>query len=135
MVSFSGGFALLPFLWLVNVVWFFREAFFKPAYTEQLQIKTCKCLNVSFLYETFYSALIFFYLSTLHLCPVSPSTYFCKQHSEDPVHSPNLTWKLIIYYTTTTHTHTCKFINHIAIDTIPQYLYYYFGINVKYTYE
>lgn len=37
-----GGFAFLPFLWLVNVVWFFREAFIKPTYTEQLQIKTCK---------------------------------------------------------------------------------------------
>ncbi|OQV15903.1 putative Gamma-secretase subunit PEN-2 [Hypsibius exemplaris] len=24
---FLGGFALLPFLWLINVVWFFREAF------------------------------------------------------------------------------------------------------------
>uniref|UniRef100_A0AAZ1Y2F4 Gamma-secretase subunit PEN-2 n=1 Tax=Oreochromis aureus TaxID=47969 RepID=A0AAZ1Y2F4_OREAU len=34
-----GGFAFLPFLWLVNVVWFFREAFLKPSYTEQLQIK------------------------------------------------------------------------------------------------
>lgn len=42
----SGGFAFLPFLWLVNVVWFFREAFVKPAYTEQLQIKTCKCQNL-----------------------------------------------------------------------------------------
>uniref|UniRef100_A0A665W4U6 Gamma-secretase subunit PEN-2 n=1 Tax=Echeneis naucrates TaxID=173247 RepID=A0A665W4U6_ECHNA len=37
---FSGGFAFLPFLWLVNVVWFFKEAFLKPAYTEQLLIKT-----------------------------------------------------------------------------------------------
>ncbi|KAL0985005.1 hypothetical protein UPYG_G00151750 [Umbra pygmaea] len=37
---YLGGFAFLPFLWLVNVVWFFKEAFFKPAYTEQLQIKT-----------------------------------------------------------------------------------------------
>ncbi|XP_063167753.1 gamma-secretase subunit PEN-2 [Candoia aspera] len=36
---YLGGFALLPFLWLVNVFWFFREAFFAPAYTEQLQIK------------------------------------------------------------------------------------------------
>lgn len=36
---YLGGFAFLPFLWLVNVVWFFREAFLKPAYTEQLQIK------------------------------------------------------------------------------------------------
>ncbi|XP_061920211.1 gamma-secretase subunit PEN-2 [Entelurus aequoreus] len=37
---YLGGFVLLPFLWLVNVVWFFKEAFFKPVYTEQLQIKT-----------------------------------------------------------------------------------------------
>ncbi|KAK2910377.1 hypothetical protein Q8A73_008092 [Channa argus] len=37
---YLGGFAFLPFLWLVNVVWFFREAFIKPTYTEQLQIKT-----------------------------------------------------------------------------------------------
>nr|XP_060624792.1 gamma-secretase subunit PEN-2-like isoform X2 [Anolis sagrei ordinatus] len=36
---YLGGFALLPFLWLVNVFWFFREAFLAPAYTEQLQIK------------------------------------------------------------------------------------------------
>lgn len=39
-----GGFAFLPFLWLVNVVWFFQDAFVKPAYTEQVQIKTCECL-------------------------------------------------------------------------------------------
>ncbi|KAL7832200.1 hypothetical protein AOLI_G00297480 [Acnodon oligacanthus] len=37
---YLGGFAFLPFLWLVNVVWFFKEAFVKPAYTEQPQIKT-----------------------------------------------------------------------------------------------
>ncbi|XP_067831316.1 gamma-secretase subunit PEN-2, partial [Heptranchias perlo] len=36
---FPGGFALLPFLWLVNVVWFFQEAFFKPQFDEQPQIK------------------------------------------------------------------------------------------------
>ncbi|KAJ0066048.1 hypothetical protein NL108_001273, partial [Boleophthalmus pectinirostris] len=34
------GFALLPFLWLVNVIWFFKEAFLKPSFTEQVQIKT-----------------------------------------------------------------------------------------------
>ncbi|XP_055092888.1 gamma-secretase subunit PEN-2 isoform X1 [Symphalangus syndactylus] len=33
------GFAFLPFLWLVNIFWFFREAFLVPAYTEQSQIK------------------------------------------------------------------------------------------------
>uniref|UniRef100_A0A8C1I947 Gamma-secretase subunit PEN-2 n=4 Tax=Cyprinus carpio TaxID=7962 RepID=A0A8C1I947_CYPCA len=37
---YLGGFAFLPFLWLVNVLWFFREAFLKPTYTEQLQIKS-----------------------------------------------------------------------------------------------
>uniref|UniRef100_A0A8C9ZML0 Gamma-secretase subunit PEN-2 n=1 Tax=Sander lucioperca TaxID=283035 RepID=A0A8C9ZML0_SANLU len=42
---YLGGFAFLPFLWLVNVVWFFKEAFVKPVYSEQLQIKTCKCQN------------------------------------------------------------------------------------------
>ncbi|XP_025048159.1 gamma-secretase subunit PEN-2, partial [Alligator sinensis] len=39
---YLGGFALLPFLWLVNVLWFFREAFLAPAYTQQLQIKSCE---------------------------------------------------------------------------------------------
>ncbi|XP_038622838.1 gamma-secretase subunit PEN-2 [Tachyglossus aculeatus] len=37
---YLGGFALLPFLWLVNVFWFFREAFLAPAYSEQGQIKS-----------------------------------------------------------------------------------------------
>ncbi|XP_033836531.1 LOW QUALITY PROTEIN: gamma-secretase subunit PEN-2 [Periophthalmus magnuspinnatus] len=37
---YLGGFALLPFLWLVNVIWFFKEAFVKPSFTEQMQIKT-----------------------------------------------------------------------------------------------
>ncbi|KAM9585549.1 LOW QUALITY PROTEIN: gamma-secretase subunit PEN-2 [Morphnus guianensis] len=33
---YLGGFALLPFLWLVNVLWFFREAFVAPPYGEPL---------------------------------------------------------------------------------------------------
>ncbi|XP_062895023.1 gamma-secretase subunit PEN-2 [Mobula hypostoma] len=36
---YLGGFALLPFLWLVNVVWFFQEAFMKPEFNEQVLIK------------------------------------------------------------------------------------------------
>lgn len=40
--SLLGGFAFLPFLWLVNIFWFFREAFLVPAYTEQSQIKGCE---------------------------------------------------------------------------------------------
>ncbi|XP_064900080.1 gamma-secretase subunit PEN-2 [Patagioenas fasciata] len=37
---YRGGFALLPFLWLVNVLWFFREAFVVQPYGEQQQIRT-----------------------------------------------------------------------------------------------
>jgi presenilin enhancer 2 len=40
---FSVGFGLLPFVWTVNVVWFFEDAFLKPAFEEQKQIKRCKC--------------------------------------------------------------------------------------------
>ena len=37
---FYGGFALLPFLWFVNAIWFFREAFLrKPVYDQQKAIK------------------------------------------------------------------------------------------------
>nr|AEF33369.1 putative gamma-secretase subunit pen-2 [Crassostrea ariakensis] len=37
---YIGGFAFLPFLWFVNSIWFFREAFLKPEYQQQKQIKT-----------------------------------------------------------------------------------------------
>ncbi|NXH16103.1 PEN2 secretase, partial [Bucco capensis] len=36
---YLGGFALLPFLWLVNVLWFFREAFVEAPYREQEQLR------------------------------------------------------------------------------------------------
>ncbi|CAK1546551.1 unnamed protein product [Leptosia nina] len=36
---FIGGCFFLPFVWAVNVVWFFKEAFVKPAFDEQKQIK------------------------------------------------------------------------------------------------
>nr|KAG5703384.1 hypothetical protein BaRGS_023431 [Batillaria attramentaria] len=36
----AGGFAFLPFLWFVNSVWFFNEAFRKPAYEQQKMIRT-----------------------------------------------------------------------------------------------
>ena len=37
---FYGGFALLPFLWFVNAIWFFREAFLrKPTFDQQKAIK------------------------------------------------------------------------------------------------
>ncbi|CAD7076689.1 unnamed protein product [Hermetia illucens] len=36
---FRAGFAFLPFAWAINVVWFFNEAFNKPPYEEQKQIR------------------------------------------------------------------------------------------------
>ncbi|CAG9770008.1 unnamed protein product [Ceutorhynchus assimilis] len=36
---FRAGFALLPFVWAVNAIWFFNEAFRKPEYNEQKQIR------------------------------------------------------------------------------------------------
>ncbi|XP_060533009.1 gamma-secretase subunit pen-2 [Cylas formicarius] len=36
---FRVGFALLPFVWTVNAIWFFNEAFRRPEYNEQKQIR------------------------------------------------------------------------------------------------
>lgn len=36
---FYFGFAFLPFLWCVNAIWFAKEAFHRPSYPEQAQIK------------------------------------------------------------------------------------------------
>uniref|UniRef100_V5HEH8 Gamma-secretase subunit PEN-2 n=1 Tax=Ixodes ricinus TaxID=34613 RepID=V5HEH8_IXORI len=32
---YRGGFFILPFLWFVNAVWFFKEAFVRPPFDEQ----------------------------------------------------------------------------------------------------
>jgi len=45
-----GGFALLPFLWLINSVWFFRDAFLAEAFDEQKRIRSCECGFVIYLY-------------------------------------------------------------------------------------
>lgn len=36
---FYFGFAFLPFLWLVNTVWFVRDAFFKDEFEEQKELR------------------------------------------------------------------------------------------------
>ena len=43
------GFALLPFMWVVNVFWFFESAFKKPEFDEQNAIKKCKYYKLSFM--------------------------------------------------------------------------------------
>ncbi|XP_034234913.1 gamma-secretase subunit pen-2-like [Thrips palmi] len=36
---FRGGWAFLPFLWAVNFVWFYKDAFKRPPFEEQSQIR------------------------------------------------------------------------------------------------
>ena len=36
---FYGGICLLPFLWIINAVWFFKYAFLKPEFPEQKKMK------------------------------------------------------------------------------------------------
>ncbi|KAK2175747.1 hypothetical protein NP493_711g03013 [Ridgeia piscesae] len=36
---YFGGFAFLPFLWCINAIWFFKEAFTMPPYPQQAKIK------------------------------------------------------------------------------------------------
>jgi len=45
VVCFLGGFALLPFLWLINSVWFFRDAFLAEAFDEQKRIRSCEFIQ------------------------------------------------------------------------------------------
>lgn len=56
-VCFAAGFALLPFLWAVNAVWFAKEAFVAPHYEEQKQIKKCKFL-IPYLLLIFVSSVV-----------------------------------------------------------------------------
>lgn len=38
---FLGGFAFLPLLWLINCVWFYKQAFKVESYPQQAQIRSC----------------------------------------------------------------------------------------------
>lgn len=44
--SLTAGFAFLPFVWVVNVVWFFESAFKKPPFDEQNAIRRCKLTSI-----------------------------------------------------------------------------------------
>lgn len=68
----SAGFAMLPFLWAVNAVWFAKPAFCDPHFEEQKQIKRCKKYPL-FLFTTIYNLSVFFMniyitLSISNLC-------------------------------------------------------------------
>jgi presenilin enhancer 2 len=38
----TAGFAFLPLLWLINAIWFYKQAFKVEPYPQQAQIRTCK---------------------------------------------------------------------------------------------
>lgn len=38
-IYFIGGFAFLPFLWFVNSIWFFQEAFLKDEFEGQKEVR------------------------------------------------------------------------------------------------
>ena len=77
----SGGFALLPFLWFVNSIWFFKEAFLKPPYEEQKQIKTCRrclvvCLVINKL-KSHFSTEFISYITAVSYC-INPFSWEAK---------------------------------------------------------
>ncbi|XP_002732039.1 gamma-secretase subunit PEN-2-like [Saccoglossus kowalevskii] len=37
---YKGGFFCLPFLWIVNFIWFFKDAFIKEEFPQQKQMRT-----------------------------------------------------------------------------------------------
>ncbi|XP_063989663.1 gamma-secretase subunit PEN-2 [Diachasmimorpha longicaudata] len=59
---FRGGFALLPFLWMVNTIWFFKEAFLVPQYEEQRTIR--KYVILSGIGALFWSAILLTWIIT-----------------------------------------------------------------------
>ena len=83
--NFTAGFAFLPFMWAVNGLWFLKEAFFKPPYQEQKQIKRCEfqfipvkmfpamklkvffSVDIYFLSDAFESLIIYIYISSISI--------------------------------------------------------------------
>ena len=46
-----GGFAFLPLLWLINAIWFYKQAFKVEPYPQQAEIRKCKYNNfIKFLF-------------------------------------------------------------------------------------
>lgn len=60
---FKAGFALLPFVWFVNSIWFFNEAFRKPPYDEQKLIRKYVTLSAigAFIWTIILSAWIYIF--------------------------------------------------------------------------
>jgi hypothetical protein len=38
---YLGGFLFLPLLWLINAIWFYKQAFHVEPFVQQAQIRTC----------------------------------------------------------------------------------------------
>ncbi len=53
---FAAGFVFLPFVWLVNFIWFFKDTFRRQAFKEQEDMKKCSFLP-SFCFTSWQSGL------------------------------------------------------------------------------
>jgi presenilin enhancer 2 len=42
---YLGGFAFLPLLWLINTIWFYKQAFKVEPFPQQAEIRKCKYKN------------------------------------------------------------------------------------------
>lgn len=60
------GIAFLPIIWAVNAVWFFDEAFRKPAYEEQKSIKKCMYTFRFYLFLKFVIEILHFLLEIVY---------------------------------------------------------------------
>ena len=49
--NFFMGLALLPWLWFINGVWFFREAFFKEPFDQQPMIRRFEIAQTHFVLD------------------------------------------------------------------------------------
>ncbi len=52
-IYYLAGFLFLPFLWVVNYIWFFRQVFMRKSYPEQAEMKRCKLFGDHFLFFSF----------------------------------------------------------------------------------
>jgi len=48
---YLAGFACLPLLWLINAIWFYKQAFKVEPYPQQAQIRKCKRFVLFFIYS------------------------------------------------------------------------------------
>ena len=55
---YLGGFAFLPLLWLINAIWFYKQAFKVAPFPQQLEIRKCNYRKKIFIHLTLFYSLV-----------------------------------------------------------------------------